>query len=111
MPNLIDPRTLAFQLYDVLDAEGLCTRPRFSDYSREAFDAVLSSARGIATDLYATHQKLNDTDEPTVVNGKVVLNPGVKPAYDATAEAGLMAASQDADLGGMQLPHLISIAA
>jgi butyryl-CoA dehydrogenase len=111
VPNLIDPRTLAFQLYDVLDAEALCQRPRFSDYSREAFDAVLESARGIATDLYATHQKLNDTDEPTVVNGKVVLNPGVKPAYDATAEAGLMAASQDADIGGMQLPHLISIAA
>ena len=111
MPNLIDPRTLAFQLYDVLRAEDLCQRPRFSDYSREAFDAVLESARGIATDLYATHQKLNDTDEPTVVNGKVVLNPGVKPAYDATAEAGLMAASQDADIGGMQLPHLISIAA
>ena len=111
MPSLIDPRTLAFQLYDVLDAEALCQRPRFSDYSREAFDAVLESARGIATDLYATHQKLNDTDEPTVVNGKVVLNPGVKPAYDATAAAGLMAASQDADIGGMQLPHLISIAA
>ncbi|MHB0964043.1 MAG: acyl-CoA dehydrogenase [Gemmatimonadaceae bacterium] len=111
MPNLIDPRTLAFQLYDVLRAEDLCARPRFSDYSREAFDAVLESARGIATDLYATHQKLNDTDEPTVVNGKVVLNAGVKPAYDATAEAGLMAASQDADIGGMQLPHLISIAA
>ena len=80
MPNLIDPRTLAFQLYDVLDAEGLCTRPRFSDYSREAFDAVLSSARGIATDLYATHQKLNDTEEPRIEDGKVVLNAGVKPA-------------------------------
>ncbi len=111
MPSLIDPRTLAFQLYDVLRSEDLCQRPRFSDYSREAFDAVLESARGIATDLYATHQKLNDTDEPTVVNGKVVLNAGVKPAYDATAEAGLMAASQDGELGGMQLPHLISIAA
>ncbi len=111
MPSLIDPRTLTFQLYDVLDAESLCQRPRFSDYSREAFDAVLESARGIATDLYATHQKLNDTDEPRVENGKVVLNPGVKPAYDATAEAGLMAASQDAELGGMQLPHLVSIAA
>ena len=111
MPSLIDPRTLAFQLYDVLRAEELCQRPRFSDYSREAFDAVLESARGIATDLYATHQKLNDTDEPRVEHGKVVLNPGVQPAYAATAEAGLMAASQDAELGGMQLPHLVSIAA
>ena len=32
------------------DIEALCQRPRFSDYSREAFDAVLESARGIAVD-------------------------------------------------------------
>jgi len=111
MSSLIIPRTLHFQLYDVLDAEALCQRPRFADYSREAFDAVLESARGIAADLYANHQKTNDEHEPTVEQGRVVLNPGVKPAFDATAEAGLLAASADGDLGGMQLPHVISAAA
>ncbi|MBW7933386.1 MAG: acyl-CoA dehydrogenase [Gemmatimonadaceae bacterium] len=111
MPNLIDARTLAFQLYDDLDAEGLCQRPRFGDYSREAFDAVLESARGIAADLYAPHQKTNDEQEPRIEQGKVVLNAGVKPALDATAEAGLLAATQDGELGGMQLPHVISAAA
>ena len=109
--QLISPRTLAFQLYDVLGVDDLCQRPRFSDYSREAFDAVLESARGIATDLYLPHQRANDEQEPRVENGKVVLNDGVKPAFDATAEAGLLAATQDAELGGMQLPHVISAAA
>ena len=107
----MDPRTLAFQLYDVLDAESLCSRPRFADYSREAFDAVLSSAQGIATEFYLPHQKTNDTDEPHMDGGKVVLNPGVKPAFLATADAGLLAATQDADVGGMQLPHVIAAAA
>jgi alkylation response protein AidB-like acyl-CoA dehydrogenase len=107
----MDPRTLAFQLYDVLDAESLCSRPRFADYSREAFDAVLSSAQGIATEFYLPHQKANDTDEPHMDGGKVVLNPGVKPAFLATADAGLLAATQDADVGGMQLPHVIAAAA
>ncbi len=111
MPTLIDPRTLAFQLYDVLDAESLCSRARFADYSREAFDAVLSSAQGIATEFYLPHQKTNDTDEPHMDGGKVVLNPGVKPAFLATADAGLLAAVQDAEVGGMQLPHLIAAAA
>ena len=111
MPNLIDPRTLAFQLYDVLNVEALCERPRFADYSREAFDAVLESAQGIATEFYLPHQKANDTDEPRVENGKVVLNPGVKPAFLATADAGLLAAAQDAEVGGMQLPHVIAAAA
>ncbi len=110
MPSLIPPRTLAFQLYDVLNVESLCNRPRFADYSREAFDAVIESARGIATDFYEPHRSSNDTDEPHVVNGKVVLNPGVKPAYLATAEAGLLGATHDAELGGMQLPHVLSAA-
>ncbi len=110
MPNLIPPRTLAFQLYDVLNVELLCSRPRFADYSREAFDAVIESARGIATDFYEPHRTSNDTDEPHVVDGKVVLNPGVKPAYLATAEAGLLGATHDAELGGMQLPHVLSAA-
>ncbi len=111
MSTLIDSRTLDFLLYDVLGAEALCARPRFADYSREAFDAVLASARGIATDLYAPHQKANDEQEPRVENGNVVLNAGVKPALDATAEAGLLGATQDGELGGMQLPHMISAAA
>ena len=110
MAQLIDPRTLAFQLYDVMRTDALCERPRFADYSREAFDAVLDSARGIAEELYLPHRKANDEDEPKVVDGKVVLNPGVKPAYDATAEAGLFAATQDAEYGGMQLPHVIAAA-
>ena len=74
VPHLIDPRTIAFQLYDVMGADALCDRPRFSDYSCEAFDAVLESAKGIATELYAPHQKANDTDEPRIEAGKVVLN-------------------------------------
>jgi butyryl-CoA dehydrogenase len=111
MSTLIHPRTLHFQLYDVLGADTLCQRPRFSDYSREAFDALLESARGIAVERYEPHRTANDTDEPRLENGKVVLNPGVKPAWDATAESGLLAATHDSDLGGMQLPHVISAAA
>ncbi|MHB1311865.1 MAG: acyl-CoA dehydrogenase [Gemmatimonadaceae bacterium] len=94
-----------------MGAEALAERPRFSDYSREAFDAVLETARGLATDLYATHQKANDTDEPRIEDGKVVLNPGVKPAFLATADAGLLAATQDAGVGGMQLPYVVAAAA
>jgi len=111
VPHLINPRTLSFQLYDVLGVESLCQRPRFGDYSREAFDAVLESARGIATDLYLPHHRDNDEQEPRVENGKVVLNDGVGRAFRATADAGLLGATQDAELGGMQLPHVISAAA
>ena len=37
------PRDLDFLLYEVLDSEGLTARPRFAEYSRETFDAVIAS--------------------------------------------------------------------
>ena len=105
--TLINPRDLAFLLYEVLDAEALCGRPRFADHSRETFDAVLDTARGIAEEHLHPHWKKNDSDEPRVEHGKVVIIPEVKAAVQAIAEAGFIAGTKDADVGGMQLPHLI----
>lgn len=49
MPEtLLSPRNLAFELYEVLDAEALTLRPRFAEHSRETFDAALTTARTIA---------------------------------------------------------------
>ena len=45
---LIDQRNLAFELYEVLDAEALTQRPRFADHNRETFDAAIGTARTIA---------------------------------------------------------------
>ncbi|MCY4126932.1 MAG: acyl-CoA dehydrogenase N-terminal domain-containing protein, partial [Pseudomonas sp.] len=49
MPEtLLSTRNLAFELYEVLDAESLIQRPRFAEHSRETFDAALTTARTIA---------------------------------------------------------------
>ncbi|MCV5736986.1 acyl-CoA dehydrogenase N-terminal domain-containing protein, partial [Escherichia coli] len=36
--TLLSSRNLAFELYEVLDAEALTQRPRFAEHSRETFD-------------------------------------------------------------------------
>ena len=108
---LLNPRDIAFQLYEVVDAESLTARPRFAEYSRETFDAVLDTARGIATEHFAPHQIRNDTDEPRFEQGGAVLHPEVKAAFAAYAESGLLAATHDAAIGGMQLPHTIATVA
>ena len=42
MPDtLLSARNLAFELYEVLDADALSQRPRFSEHNRETFDAAL----------------------------------------------------------------------
>ena len=55
---LIDQRNLAFELYEVLDAEGLTQRPRFADHNRETFDAAIGTARTIAEKLFAPHNRM-----------------------------------------------------
>lgn len=109
MPEtLLCPRNLAFELYEVLDAEGLTQRERFADHSRETFDAALGTARSIAENLFAPHNRKADENEPIYQNGEAVLIPEVKPAVDAFIEAGFHNASRNFEDGGMQLPNLLS---
>lgn len=100
-------RDLEFLLYEWLQVEKLTTRPRFADHNRETFDATLDTCEQIATNLYAPHNKKNDQHEPQFDGVSVQVIPEVKVATDAFAQAGLLAAGQDYELGGMQLPSVI----
>jgi len=105
--TILSRRDIAFMLYDWLDAEALTRRSRFADHNRETFDAALDTAERLATDLFAPHNKKSDQHEPHVVDGKVQIIPEVKAALDAFSAAGLMAAGQDYERGGMQLPAVV----
>jgi len=105
---LIDQRNLAFELYEVLDAEGLTQRPRFADHNRETFDAAIGTARTIAERLFAPHNRKSDENEPKYVDGAAELIPEVKPAVDAFLEAGFLNATRTFEQGGMQMPNLLS---
>ncbi|PZP77126.1 MAG: acyl-CoA dehydrogenase, partial [Ectopseudomonas oleovorans] len=89
-------------------AEALTQRPRFADHNRETFDAAISTARGIAEELFAPHNRKNDEHEPQYVDGGAVLIPEVEPALRAFHEAGFLNATRDFEHGGMQLPNLLS---
>ena len=108
---MLKRRDLNFVLYELLGADALADRPRFAGQGREVYDAVLDTADGIAREFYAPNRKDNDQREPEVRDGTVWLQPGVKPAWDATAEAGIIASTHDEARGGMQLPHVIASAA
>ena len=108
---MLPRRDLDFLLYELLGVESLAERPRFDGQGREVYDAVLDTAAGIADEHYAPNRKANDQQEPEVKDGVVVLQPGVKPAWDATAAAGIIASTHDESRGGLQLPHVIASAA
>jgi len=106
--TLLSARNLAFELYEVLDAEALTRRERFAEHSRETFNAALSTARSIAEKYFAPHNRKGDEHEPRYENGEAVLIPEVKPAVQAFLDAGFLNANRDFEAGGMQLPTLLS---
>lgn len=107
MSLILSRRDLNFVLYEWLKAEELSRIPRYADHSRETFDAALDTCEKIATDLFAPHNKKNDQHEPEFDGETVTIIPEVSTALKAFCEAGLMAAGQDYELGGMQLPVLV----
>jgi alkylation response protein AidB-like acyl-CoA dehydrogenase len=105
--KIISRRDLDFLLYEWLDAEALTRRQRYADHTRETFNAAMDTCERIATDLFAPHNKKNDQQEPHFDGETVHIIPEVKTALKVFCESGLMAAAQDYELGGMQLPCVI----
>ncbi len=109
--RIINRRDLDFVLYELLEVEALAARARYSEHSREVFDAVIDTACRIAAEQFASHGAKGDENEPRFENGRVVMIPEVKQALDAFCGAGFLSASFDAELGGMQLPVSVAQAA
>jgi alkylation response protein AidB-like acyl-CoA dehydrogenase len=103
--TLLSRRDLDFLLYEWLDIAALTSRARFSEHSRQTFDAVLDLSAEIATKQFATHNKKSDANEPVMrPDGTVELIDEIGHALQVFAEAGLIAAQFDEKLGGLQLP-------
>ncbi len=105
--QLLNDRDIEFLLYEFLDTERLLSRPRYEDHSREIFDASLRTAKTVAEKYFANHYEKGDQQEPTLVNGQVEMIPETKAAWQEFTKAGFLAAHQDYDEGGMQMPEVL----
>lgn len=111
MTQLINDKDLNFLLYDVFKAQELIQFPRFAEHDVETFNSILETAHGIANDFFAPHNAKADHDEPSFDGKTVTTIPEVKTAWKQFADAGLLCAQHEYELGGMQLPTLINMAA
>ncbi|MBK9133441.1 MAG: acyl-CoA dehydrogenase [Betaproteobacteria bacterium] len=103
--------TLDFLLHDWLHVTELTGRTRFAEHSAETFAQVLDMCERIAREKYAPFNRLVDTEEPRFDGEKVILPQATHDAWAAYAESGMLAAAQDAEVGGMQLPYTVEAAA
>ncbi|HEY4079421.1 MAG TPA: acyl-CoA dehydrogenase [Burkholderiaceae bacterium] len=103
-------QTLDFLLFDWLRVEALTERERFAEHSRETFGAVLDTCERIAADKFAPFNRLIDTEEPRFDGERVHLPRATHEATAAYAQSGMLAAAQDYEAGGMQLPCAVEMA-
>jgi butyryl-CoA dehydrogenase len=103
--------TLDFLLHDWLGVSSLLQRARFADHSAETFASVLDTCERIAAEKFAPFNRLSDTQEPHFDGERVHLPEATHAALAAYVGSGMLAAAQDYDVGGMQLPCVIEMAA
>jgi butyryl-CoA dehydrogenase len=103
--------TLEFLLNEWLDVAALSARERFSDHSAETFASVFDTCERIAREKFVPFNRLSDTEEPHFDGERVIQPPAAREAARAYVESGMLAAAQDYDVGGMQLPCVIEMAA
>ncbi|WP_433296379.1 acyl-CoA dehydrogenase [Actinoplanes sp. CA-030573] len=108
MSRILSRRDLDFLLYEWLDVEALTARERYAEHSRETFDAFLDLSAQIAERDFAPHNRRNDLEEPTFDGAAAHVNAEVGAALKVFAESGLISATLDEELGGMQLPAVVA---
>lgn len=108
MSKILSRRDLDFLLYEWLDVEALTARERFAEHSRETFDAFLDVSAQIAERDFAPHNRRNDLEEPTFDGVRVQVIPEVSAALKVFNETGLLSATMDDSVGGLQLPHVVA---
>ncbi|MFX1766352.1 acyl-CoA dehydrogenase [Paraburkholderia sp. A1RI-2L] len=104
---ILPRRDLEFILFDWLQVESLAHRPRYSGQDRFDYTSVLDVYESLATDLFAPHNKKNDSNEPLFDGERVTINPEVSVALRAFADAGLVSAAFPAEWNGMSLPSTV----
>lgn len=108
-PKIVDLKDIRFVLYDMLKAERLVDRDRFSAHSRETFDMALDAAYEMAVEVYwpafrAMDQAGARLDRTT---GKTVVPEAMRPVWKAAREGGWFGTTAGTEYGGQQFPVTI----
>ena len=108
--KFVSERNLKFLLYEVFDAASLTRHPYYADHSRESFDMALETALKIGKNLLKPKLQEMDKTASEFVDGRVKVHPLVRTFMKECGEGGWIAASFSFELGGQQLPLMISAA-
>lgn len=109
--RFVSERNLKFLLYEVFAVNALTRHGYYEEHSRETFDMVLDTALRISADTLRPVLQEMDRQQPEFVDGRVKVHPQVRKFMKECGAGGWIAASAPFELGGQQLPLMISEAA
>ncbi|MBU1169752.1 MAG: acyl-CoA dehydrogenase [Proteobacteria bacterium] len=101
-------KNVKFLLYDVFDAQSLCTHDHYSQHTKKMFDMVLAEAMKLAKNLYYPIFEEMDRKPPEYKNGSVLVHPQVRKIMRESGQGGWIGATFPQELGGDQLPWIVA---
>ncbi len=101
---------MQFLLNHGVDFDKITARPAFAEATPELVSDILNGASVFARDVLAPTNWDGDQNPATIDGRDVTTSPGFKEAYQAFAEAGWQSLPMPAEIGGMGLPSVVSVA-
>ncbi len=112
MASLInDERDQDFLLYEVLEIDRFCERPRYGDFSRETFEMILTEAKKFGTAEIFPALAEADHEGCRLENGQVFVPGSFHRLYRMYREGGWFGMNKPVESGGQGLPAIMSVAA
>ncbi|MFW6428362.1 MAG: acyl-CoA dehydrogenase [Desulfosalsimonas sp.] len=109
--KIADRRDVDFVLYEQFDAVSLTKHQRYSDMNKKMFDMVVSEARNFAVKEILPVNEEGDREGLVFENNQVKVPECFHRAYKLLCEGEWIALTEDPEIGGQGLPHLIAQAA
>ena len=108
--KFVSRRNLEFLLYETHNVERLSNLAYYEDHTRETYQLVLDTAQKLARDILYPYLGEMDKKAPFMENGSVKVHPVVKSMMKEWGDGGWIGASMPYEVGGQQLPSIVSTA-
>ncbi len=106
--QIADRRDIDFVLYEQFDVASLTRYDRYSDMNRKMFDMVINEARNFAIKEILPVNEQGDKEGLTFENNQVKVPECFHRPYKLLREGEWIAMTEDPEIGGQGLPHIIS---
>ena len=105
---LIDDRDVELLCDELLGIDQLLALPYFADHDRDTFAQVIASARELARGALYPAYRAMDASPPVFEAGRVRVHPQMRALYRRMVELGLVSAPRPSEVGGAQLPLVVT---